>query len=74
MSSENLRTINLDISWANIQDQIASLIYSMAKGKISEKEDIISVKLDYAGGFVPQDKIIPVEIIVKKGVQTIHFG
>lgn len=74
MSSENLRTVCLDISWSNIQDQIASLIYAMAKGKLTEKDEIVSVNLKYAGGFVAHDKIIPVELVVKKGVQIKHFG
>ena len=74
MSSKNLRTVDLELSWGNIQDQIASLIHSMAKGKLKDNEEVVSLKLNYSGGYVPQDKIIPVEVIVRKGVSKVESG
>jgi hypothetical protein len=74
MSSKALKTVDLKMSWNNIQDAIASVIYPIAKGKISSDDEIISIKLDYKGGFVSQDKIIPVEVITRKGVSKINLG
>lgn len=71
---QNLKTLHFDISWGNIQDTIASMIYAIAKGKIKNNEEILSIKLDYAGGYVSQDKIIPVECVIQKGVRIINFG
>ena len=67
-----LETHFLKLSWSNIQDQIVALLY--ATKAIPEDQEGMSIKLDYAGGFVAQDKIIPVEVIVKKGVEVLKFG
>ena len=71
MSSKRLETVPLEISWSNIQDQIAALLYAMRK--IPEGTEILSIKLNYPGGFVSQDKIIPVEVVIRKGVQVLRF-
>ena len=66
MSSKRLSTVSMEVSWSNIQDSIASMLYALGKGKIDPDQEIMSIKLDYAGGYVAQDKVIPVEVILKK--------
>lgn len=68
------KTLHFEVSWGNIQDQIASMIHALAKGAIKHNEEIISIKLNYAGGYVGNDKVIPVECIIQKGVRSIKFG
>jgi hypothetical protein len=67
-------TVELKVSWDNIQSWIEAGIRSMAKGKISDQDHVLKIKLDYAGGYVAGDKIIPVEVITEKGVRVISFG
>lgn len=74
MNSSKLKTVGLQISWNNIQDFIASNLYPLAKGKIDPDDEIVSIKLDYKGGYVSQDKIIPVEVITRKGVSKHNIG
>jgi hypothetical protein len=74
MTSNKLKTVELQISWNNIQDFIASNLYSLAKGKINSDDEIVKIKLNYAGGYVPEDKIIPVEVITRKGVSKHNIG
>jgi hypothetical protein len=69
--SNSLSTVVTELSWSNIQDQIAALLY--ATKKIPEKTEILSIILDYAGGAVANDKVIPVKIITRKGVQVTYF-
>jgi len=73
MSSKKLETVNLQISWSNIEAWIAAGIQSVAKGTIPEDAEIKSIKLDYPGGYVAQDKVISVEVILRKGVEVLRF-
>jgi len=74
MNSNNIRMERLEVSWDNIESWIATGIQSLAKGKFKDDEDIVRIKMDYAGGFVSVEKIIPVDIVLQKGVRTIYFG
>ena len=76
MNSPRFETIQFDVSWDNIQAWILSGLMSMAKGKLKDDDEILSMKLDYQGGYVAQDKVIPIELIKDKdkGVQTLKFG
>ncbi len=74
MTSPKFEEVELKLSWSNIQDQIASFILATAKGKIPENSDISSIKLAYAGGYLSRDKIIPVTILVRKGVSKLPIG
>ena len=64
MNSGKLRTVSKEVSWGNLQDQLAALFYSLKV--IPEGTEIVKIKLDYSGGYVAHDKIIPVEIITKE--------
>lgn len=70
-NSNKQKVYETELSWSNIQDQIAALLY--ATKLISDKEEILSIKLEYAGGHVGQDKVIPVKIITRRGVQVKYF-
>lgn len=73
MRSENkLTTSELTVSWSNIQAWIEAGLRSV-KG-IPDNVDIVKIKLDYPGGYVGEDKVIPVEIISREEVQIISFG
>jgi len=74
MRSEKSKTIELELSYNMIQSFIETGIRAMAKGKLKDSDDVLSIKLDYAGGYVAQDKVIPVEVIVQKGVRLVSFG
>jgi hypothetical protein len=74
MRSEKFRTIPLELSYDMIQSFIETGLRAMAKGKIKDSDDVLKIKLDYAGGHVSGDKIIPVEVIVQKGVRLVSFG
>lgn len=67
-------TVNLEVSYSLLSSWIEAGIRSMAKGKISDKDDVLAIKLDYPGGYYPSDKIIPIEIITEKGVKLVNFG
>ena len=74
MRSEKSKTIELELSYNMIQSFIETGIRAMAKGKLKDSDDVLAIKLDYAGGYVAQDKVIPVEVIVQKGVRLVSFG
>lgn len=74
MTSEKFRTVELELSYDMIQSFIETGLRAMAKGKLKDSDDVLAIKLDYAGGYVTQDKIIPVEVIVQKGVRLVSFG
>jgi hypothetical protein len=64
MSSKQLRTDEVSISWSNIQSQIEQLLY--ATGKLKRTEEVVSMKMEYPGGYLPSDKLIKITYISKK--------
>ena len=75
-SNKNLETLEFSVSWSNIQDAIAAMLQPLVKGKIGSDDDILSLKMDYEGGYVSPEKLLKVEAIVQrnKGVKTTYFG
>lgn len=70
-NSKKFNSIELQMSWSNIQDQIAALLY--ATKKVANSDEILSISLEYGGGTVGFDKIIPIKVLTRKGVQTHYF-
>ena len=68
------RTVELKMSWGNIQDALARHLYPLAKGKIDPDDEIVSIKLNYGGGLPSQEEIIPLEVITRKGVSKLNIG
>lgn len=73
-SANNYKPVNFEVSWGFIQQAIETAVRTLAKGKLKDSENVMSIKLDYAGGYVAQDKVIPVEVLVQKEVRTLRFG
>jgi len=76
MNSNRFETLKFDVSYDNIQSWILAGLRTMAKDKLKDEDELLSLKLDYAGGFVAHDKVIPVEVIRDndKGVTIRTFG
>lgn len=71
-SRRHTQTLKKTVSWSNLQAYIEAGLRSMKA--IPDDLDVVSIKLDYPGGYVSQDKPIAVEIITREEVQVIHFG
>lgn len=65
-SKPTFETHETQISWGTIQDLIASFLHAAPKGTVHG--EIMNIKLDYKGGYLSNDKLIPVTILVRKGV------
>lgn len=63
--SSNLRSIEIPISMANIQDQIAALLY--ATGKMKESDEILEIKFGQGMGLKGEqaDGIVPLTVTFK---------
>ena len=71
MLSKKSKTQEVKISWSNIESQIAALLYSTKT--VRENQEILSIKMDYPGGYLPGDKQIRVEFIIKEGGTVTKF-
>lgn len=71
LADKKAKTYNLEMSWGFIQQYIAQALY--ATTAIPHDQEIMSIKLDYEGGYVSTDKIIPIEVITKKGVKYLNI-
>lgn len=69
----NSKKLEVEISWGNIQDQIAAFLYAMKKIPIGM--EVVSLKLDYPKGNEPpsRDKVLKLEITTRKGVEIQKF-
>lgn len=65
MISKKLKAVPVEISWGNIQDQIAALLY--ATGKIPESNEITAIKFNLPDDLLAREKIIKMEVITKGG-------
>src|SRR6266550_1033464 len=76
MSSNRFETLKFDVSYDNIQSWILAGLRTMAKDKIGDEDELLKLKLDYPGGYVASDKVIPIEVIRDndKGVTIRTFG
>lgn len=72
-SKRSLQTVKLEVAYSLIQDNMAQMLMAFAKGKISSTDDIVAIKLNYPGGHVAQDKVIPIEIILKKEADLLQY-
>ena len=76
MSSNRFETLKFNVSYDNIQSWILAGLRTMAKDKLGNEDELLSLKLDYPGGYVANNKVIPVEVIRDndKGVTVRTFG
>lgn len=71
-NGQRLKSEKFKMSWSNIASAIETQL--RAFGKIPDNVDVLSLKMDYPGGYVSQEKVIEVEIVKKKGVEILKFG
>lgn len=68
------KVVKVRMSWGNIQDQIASAIHAIAKGKIKKGERIVGIRFDYDGGhYYPDDKLFNIDVLVRDEVKVTRY-
>ncbi len=75
-SNKRFEPLQFNVSWDNIESWILAGLRTMAKDKIKDNDELLSLKLDYPGGYISSEKVIPIEIIRDndKGVTVRKIG
>ena len=72
MSSKKLETHEVEISWGNIEDQIASLLY--ATKKIKDKMEIVAIKFSPPVDLLAREKKLTLQVTTKRGAEVRKFN
>lgn len=66
------KTQKIEVSWGNIEDKIAELLYWLKV--IPENQEIIGIKFELPKDLLAREKLITLEVKTREGVQILSFG
>lgn len=71
--SSKLSTMEQELAWSQISAFIEAGMRALAKGEIPEEQDVVKMKLDYPGGYLAEDKLVKVTLILKEQGVGSHY-